>query len=480
MKTLHLANIANMAYSYTKLLQQYPESQNENRHEVLCYDLKHILSLPESYENIITSEMTEGEFLKDEYFYSREYLPDWYQRIKTADFFHDLFSGTKKKLLSDAWCRRLMYFSEQYGKNFTLRKDDIKSYRLLADVLSNFFIEKYDIIFGYAYAPVPLLLNARIPYVPVEIGTMREIPFTDTSLGRLLALSYRTAPHVLITNPDAISALKDLRVERYSFIPHPVDEDEWKPSLHKTREFHTKYNSPFIMIAPARQNWTIKGNDKYLHAMAKLVQDGFDFKLIIPFWGQDKEKTQNLITRLALETHVILIDPISEIELREYYKEVDLVLDQFGEHRTFGLIAPKALACGAPVVISFNEELHQWCFPQMPPFISAHSVDEIYQSIKACLQNPSRLLELSINGRKWVELYHSKKRIKDQFDLVSKEVLSKNSISERIFYSLRQKRIEITRIEKLFDILGVNVARKAPHFFKRILKKILRTFSILK
>ena len=41
-KQLHLANIANVAYGYAKILREAGSAA-----DVLCYDLGHILSLPE-------------------------------------------------------------------------------------------------------------------------------------------------------------------------------------------------------------------------------------------------------------------------------------------------------------------------------------------------------------------------------------------------------------------------------------------------
>ena len=41
-KQLHLANIANVAYGYAKILREAGAAA-----DVLCYDLTHILSLPE-------------------------------------------------------------------------------------------------------------------------------------------------------------------------------------------------------------------------------------------------------------------------------------------------------------------------------------------------------------------------------------------------------------------------------------------------
>ncbi len=452
MRVLHLANIANMAYAYAKTIRTQ-EIASAHEHEVLCYDMKHILSIPESHDGTLMPHMKEGEFIKDEYFYSKENVPKWYQRIMSADYFKDLYVISDDCLLSNQWCDFLIKYSKKYGDNFTLTEDDIFNYRISANILGNFFVKDYDIVFGYAYAPAPMLLQATVPYVPIEIGTMREIPFTDTALGRLLAMSYRTAPHVIITNPDTISAARALDIERYTFIPHPLDEEVWKPK-QKTYCLHEKYNADFIFFAPARQNWDIKGNDKYIKAMKKLKDFGFNFKLIIPIWGQDIKQTEALIKALSLDQYIDLIEPMNENKLIEYYHEADCVLDQFGEHKTFGLIAPKAMACGAPVCIAFDEAMHQWCFSQMPPFLNAYTTDEIYEALKSCMLNKEKFLELGSLSRQWIEKHHSKEIIASKFNAVIEEVIGIKSLKNTTFHSLRQKRLEIEhgkKYSKVYD-----------------------------
>ena len=67
------------------------------------------------------------------------------------------------------------------------------------------------------------------PFVAFEHSTMRTLPFENTVQGRLLNLAYRTADDCVITNPDVVGSARRLGLQRYRFIPHPLDETKYTP-----------------------------------------------------------------------------------------------------------------------------------------------------------------------------------------------------------------------------------------------------------
>src|SRR3954469_6123618 len=82
MRQLHLANIANVAYGYGKILRSAGVQA-----DVLCYDLKHILSLPEWVEgdfDSVTGDEWHPDLSRPEI--ASLTLPDWYSRIRSQDY----------------------------------------------------------------------------------------------------------------------------------------------------------------------------------------------------------------------------------------------------------------------------------------------------------------------------------------------------------------------------------------------------------
>jgi hypothetical protein len=180
MRQLHFANIANVAYGYGKILRSTGVEA-----DVLCYDLSHILSLP---------EWVEGDFdiqVGDEWhpdLNRREIaaidIPQWYRRIRTADVASP--SGTDTSAFWNRnWVEQIVRFSQRFGPRWTVRHEDVAAYQLLCEKLQAHHFGRYDLIFGYAYGAVPPLLSSTLPYVPVEIGTLRDTVNIDSPLGRL-------------------------------------------------------------------------------------------------------------------------------------------------------------------------------------------------------------------------------------------------------------------------------------------------------
>ncbi len=440
-RELHLGNIANVAYGYCRLLRSA-----DHQASLLCYDLDHPLSQPEWYDgDFPTTDDEEEAFDPSDPRYEPFTPPDWYRRIKSLDFYPKPGQEAGPWTLDDESIDTLVRFSRRYGKRWTVTRGDVMSYKPLVEVLANHFFDDCDVTFGYAYAAIPPLLYSLKPYVPVEIGTLRELPFEDSSLGRLLALAYRTAPHVIITNPDVRLAAEELGVENYTFVPHPVDCERWKPaSAEEKPSLHKAFGADHLLFAPARQNWRLKGNDKYFRAFAQLVKMHYKVKLIVTAWGQEVERSQKLVKELGVEDNVIWLNPVPEKTLTRFYQGVDLVLDQFGDCGTFGLITPKAMSCGVPVLISYKPEVHNWCYSEHPPLVSVNSEKEIFDWTLHYLVRSEERNELSRKVREWMVKHHSEKVIVERINKILEEVRSDEALRRSPFSSLKQKRLELS------------------------------------
>ncbi|WP_461536854.1 glycosyltransferase [Spongorhabdus nitratireducens] len=491
--TAHTCNIANVAYENCKILNQFG-----CQIELYCHDITHIMSQPEwddldlnsedfpdennfysnsanlkdykrpkwyhsgslfnlllNKENEIEQklvnskkEVTHKDSIKKSFFhhiaekfifkaipYSRK-LPTFMVRFLKHFYFNGFIFFSRQKIKTNTGFDYAIEVSKLYGKKWEIEKEDCKTYEFHVRWMK-IATANADIVFAYVLSPIYMLLNHNKPYVAIEIGTMRDIPFEGSSRGKLLAQSYREADFVLITNPDVRSKALELGLKRYDFCPHPIDEDRYKPLTGQARDlareklFEVSGNT-LVLFAPARQNWAVKGNDKYFRAIQKCKNNGMDVKLVIPGWGQEVKESKSYCKKLGIEDVVKWIKPVSEGGLIKYFSSTDIVLDQY-ELGVFGLITPKALSCGAVVVTSYDKSVNSWCFKDHPPILAASEDNDIFEHISSLYYDRQQLRELSRLSREWVKKEHSKERVKNTMARAAKQA-EKNFKKRRILY----------------------------------------------
>lgn len=472
--SLHVCNLANVAYGYCKILRGFGHPVS-----LRCHDLKHVMSQPEWEDLELAAESFPdetdfysnsadfGSYKRPEWYHSaplletlshefdagggansqqfpaydlrrvqaaalrfgwrqaariKQHLPLWAKARLAPRVFgrmiqlsNDGSAGERARL--EQWMqgvdRRIAQLAEEarsFGPEWALSPTEIASYRLHAYWLARAAVSA-SMVVSYVLAPIYAMLLGRLPSVSVEIGTMREIPFDGTVTGRLLAMAYRKSDFIIITNPDVRAMAERLGVERYGFCPHPVDESVYTPTVESSQErtdLLERYGADYIAFAPARQNWRLKGNDRYLRALAAVVRQGIRMVLLIPAWGQEIERSKALCRELGLERNVVWLPPQSEKGLVKFYRSADFVLDQF-TLGVFGLTTPKALAAGAVVLTSYNSAVNNWCFPKPPPLVACETADDIASAMLQLAANREARMEIGHQSREWIMRYHSRK-----------------------------------------------------------------------
>src|SRR5262249_20170956 len=77
---------------------------------------------------------------------------------------------------------------------------------------------------------------------------------------------------------------------------------------------------------------------------------------------------------------------------------------------------------GTPAMIFVNEEIHRWCFSEMPPIVNADSSDAVHAGLCRLLDESYRR-NISAAGRVWYDTYHSNKVITESFSRAIRDVL---------------------------------------------------------
>ena len=302
--------------------------------------------------------------------------------------------------------------------------DSLPKYRKL--------LSYYDVVHGYASDGI-FALFSQTTYVAYEHGTIRSLPFQESTLGRLCAITYKLADHVCITNADNVTAAVALALKRFSFIPHPINEG---PILKATespdtyKKLHRELDSDFLVFHPARQHWDAqrhpnweKGNDIFIKGFSRFVKEvNHRAKAIFVEWGNTVDASRALIKELDISDNIVWIQPQNTAGMAMYISSTDLLADQFFLG-AFGSTLPRALASAKPAMLYLNVALHEWCFEEMPPIINAGNDSEVFYGLTVAYRDKDWINDLAVRGHQWYQRYHSNEVIGDRLFSVYQSVL---------------------------------------------------------
>jgi glycosyltransferase involved in cell wall biosynthesis len=431
-RILHVGNIANNAYNNAKFLRRKGIEA-----DVLCYDYTHVMAQPEWEDAAFEAQPDEFHPEWDAMDLGGFQRPAWFLQAELASG----RPGRAQRFKGQFRLERLLFhqpalWMRAWAKYLECRRTGSRPQPRLLDVLFTYpkrkrfeqWFEGYDLIQAYATEPIHAWMFAPDrPYVAFEHGTMREIPFEDSARGRLLALAYRQANRVLITNPDVLAAAQRLGLANFQFIPHPVDETKYRPCATPLRaELMNRHQTDLILFAPSRHNWALKGNDLLLRAFARFTRQAPRRRpvLILSDWGQEVDRSRALIDALGIGASVLWTPPLNKMKLIAYYNAADVVLDQF-TLGVFGTVTPEAMACGKPVVMHLDRRAHEWCFAEMPPVVPAATEEDIFTRLMELAGDSARRAAIGQMSREWVIKHHGWELVADRQIAVYRELLQR-------------------------------------------------------
>lgn len=299
---------------------------------------------------------------------------------------------------------------------------------------------QYDLVVGYATDGQYPMIVGDVPYVAFEHGTIRNIPFEPTLQGRLCALTYRLANEAFITNCDNRLAAEKLRLPRYRFVPHPINED-----VHPTadpdgirRSIREQLGSEFIVFHPSRQHWSAqrntdwdKGNDILIEGFARFVKEVYpQAGAVFVDWGQTVSQSRELIAKLGITDRVLWIPAQPTPRMNAYVRASEALADQF-VIGAFGSTMPRGLMVGTPNLIYLDEELHRWCMPQMPPVINVRTPEEVFAALTRLYKEQGYARQVADAGIAWYGKYHSSRVVADAFVSAVRDAVSSSSQEAR-------------------------------------------------
>ncbi|ASN04424.1 glycosyltransferase family 4 protein [Virgibacillus necropolis] len=203
--------------------------------------------------------------------------------------------------------------------------------------------------------------------------------WTEEKIYKNVATLSKYIDHAIVQDHELEGYISNLYKHTH-VIPHTVDVNQFKAQYPDVKK-----SSPIIVHAPTLRD--LKGTEYILNAVNELKRSGlsFQFKLIE---GMTYDETINLLS------------------------QSDIVIDQLRIGAS-GYISSEAMAFGKPVICYIRDDLVSK-YPSGLPIVNANP-STITNVLKDLILNPQRRNELSIKGRKYVEMYHHAPIVADRY-----------------------------------------------------------------
>lgn len=468
-RVLHLCNVANYAYVNARLMRRAGVTA-----DVFDPDFYHIMASPEWLEADV-----EGDYGQDFYPNWRAVnlhgyrRPDWFvqaplhiglhyfaarnqgRNVKVAALrkaidYHRLALGAdpdrKSHILfrvqhgTDEWSKRIKSIARRLlehrpkaaanGAIPAFARDEaivdampaeLHYIKSMAPLLESAF-SSYDVIQGYTTGGLYPASIGFARYVAYELGTLRGLPFEDSTMGRICAWTYKSAPEVMITNIDCFDAADRLGLDpaHTTGMLHAFDLDA---AIDFTRSFESRRKPgdlPYF-LAPARHHWKegnlswLKGNDVLIRGAGLARRRGHDFRIVFVSWGQEIELSKELIREEGLEDRVEWVRPQCRRRFWPIYADAVGILDQF-RAPAMGGVSLESMALGKRLISALDTEACKRFFSAPPPMMIAHTVEEVAGRIAQTLEDREDSAGVGSSGQNWMRAEHSiDRQLRDQF-----------------------------------------------------------------
>ncbi|MDP2430947.1 MAG: glycosyltransferase [Pseudomonadota bacterium] len=217
--------------------------------------------------------------------------------------------------------------------------------------------------------------------------------------------------NLTVPYPHIVKNIVGQRIRNFSFLrfpyllpPPPPVMDTTELRTGPLRFFHPSHID-FKINDPGDHRNSSKGNDRFLRALLKAFDDGFDAQCTILYRGPDRDIARKMTDNSHHSARFIWKDTLSRDDLNLEIGAADIVVDQF-DVGGLGGIAIEAMAMGKPVLVYLHPGCLDLLYPDHPPVINAYHEVEIYQALWANADR-RKLMALGRAAQRWVYSYHS-------------------------------------------------------------------------
>ncbi|MDP1878066.1 MAG: glycosyltransferase [Actinomycetota bacterium] len=253
------------------------------------------------------------------------------------------------------------------------------------------------------------------PFVAFEHGTIRWAAQRGDVMQSLTMDGFARCAAVMVTNGDSIPLAERHHFPAVTATVHPLVEVD--PALAGPAEAEAenvlaaaRINAGPLLLCPLRHDWDVKGTDLYLRALPGLRERvGDDVTLLLTAWGNDIQRSKDLVADLGAEDLVRWIPPQGRQVLLCLMTSSLVVLDQTALPH-FGSTAPQALSLGVPVMSSYDPASTARICAEPAPILPVFTPGDVVEGVVRLLDDGFRQA-LSMSAVTWCRRFHSTERV---------------------------------------------------------------------
>ena len=188
----------------------------------------------------------------------------------------------------------------------------------------------------------------NIPLVITEHSSLKYAQYAKESYKKYIFKAYNDADELIAVGNGLKNELKGYVDRDISVIPNMVDLNLFKAGSNKNKfgkDDCFNYFSCSFLVEGKGMELLIKAFSKAFKEKKAILRIGGD--------GPIRDELQKLIKDNGMEDKIILLGSLSREEVAEEMKRCDAFV-LASEHETFGVVYLEALACGRPIIGTYN------------------------------------------------------------------------------------------------------------------------------
>ena len=244
-------------------------------------------------------------------------------------------------------------FDSQYKKlgekHFNAAEKAIKKNNLRFNLIHSHFT------WSAGYVGAKLKEKYNVPFVITAHGyDIYDLPFRDEEWKERIEYVLNAADYIITVSNSNLECIKKLNVKTpVKVIPNGFRSDLFYPK--DSNDCRKTLNLPLDkkIILTVGNLVEIKGHQYLIEALKEIVKHSKDVLCIIVGGGKLKNKLKNQINKLGLKDYVTLAGGKPHDKIPLWVNACDVfVLPSLRE--SFGIVQIEAMACGKPVVATYN------------------------------------------------------------------------------------------------------------------------------
>ncbi|MCL2700097.1 MAG: glycosyltransferase family 4 protein [Phycisphaerae bacterium] len=194
----------------------------------------------------------------------------------------------------------------------------------------------------------------RVPYVSLAHGEEITTCLTSRKLQSLLRYSYRGARLVIAnsSNTRQLAIQAGANPDRCIVIPPGVDSAALRP--RPAGELPWPIPPGAMVVVTVGRLEPRKNQVGVIHAVAKLVAEGYNIHYVIAGTGVGKDAVERAVADTGMASHVTLVGEVSDADVRALYHRCDVFAMPSVQHgpsiEGFGIVFLEAAAAGKPAI----------------------------------------------------------------------------------------------------------------------------------